>query len=158
MSGTVTCFDEQGQPVAIAREALQFSPAAYGILLESDRVLLQRHGGTGLWLPPGGRIESGQTPEQTLRAYFLSTTMLIPSVGPLLAVEKRYRADDIGQGWRLVLLYYEVQRPPTGVISLGAGSSEEWVEWVALQELTREQMLFGFRAVQVAQQRRRTSS
>lgn len=40
---------------------------ATGFIVSSGKVLLVRHRKLGLWLPVGGHIEAGETPEEALR-------------------------------------------------------------------------------------------
>ncbi len=40
---------------------------ATGFLVRNEKVLLVKHRKLGLWLPVGGHIEAGETPEQALR-------------------------------------------------------------------------------------------
>lgn len=145
-SGVTYCVDEEGALVAVPAEQVTFRPAAYGILIDSQRIVLERRGPGNLWRPPGDRIAHGQTPSQVLQARFRAATGFVPVRGPLLLLEELHRVDEEGQAWHLAVMYYALGRPAGGVATMG----DEGPQWVRLDELTPEKMLFGYRAVDAA--------
>lgn len=149
----VYCCDLHGRlhPVPLAK--LKFSLAAYGILIENNRVLLQVEPQTTLFYPPGGLFVPEQPPRQALRQHCYATTSISPTVQTLLLVRDEYRLDERGQAWRLSVSYYTLQRPPNGRSNLIDFDTAAKPEWIALAGLTRERMLFGYEAVQLARQR-----
>ncbi len=163
MSGGVTyCVDEEGELTAVPAEQVTFRPAVYGILIDNGRVVLERRGPKNLWRPPGGQLACGQTPAQVLQARFQASTGFAPVPGPLLLLEEQHRVDDEGQAWHLVAMYYALRRPAgsvammddkasRGEASHGEISHREGAQWVPLDELRPEAMLFGYRAVDAAQ-------
>lgn len=48
-----------------------------GVVVENGKVLLRYHPKLGKWLPPGGHIQPGETPDETLRREFLEETGLV---------------------------------------------------------------------------------
>ena len=66
----IYCCDVSGNLIAVPRSQVSFSPAAYGILIENHRVLLQVEPKSTLYHPPGGRIAAEQTTAQALRQTF----------------------------------------------------------------------------------------
>ena len=164
MSGGVTyCVDEEGELIAVPAEQVPFRPAVYGILIDNGRVILERRGPKNLWRPLGDRLACGQTPAQVLQARFRASTGFVPMPGPLLLLEEQHRVDDEGQAWHLVAMYYALRRPAGSVAmammgdkasqregSQGEVSPGEGSQWVPLEELTPEMMLFGYRAIDAA--------
>ena len=145
-SGVIDCVDEEGKLVAVPAEQVTFRLAVYGILIDSQRVVLERRPPRNLWRPPGDRLAYGQTPTQLLHARFRAATGFTPERGHLLLLEEQHRVDGEGEAWHLVVMYYALRRPPGGVATMG----DEGPRWVPLDELTPEQMLFGYRAVEAA--------
>lgn len=141
------CYDDDGRAYLVAAESLQFSPAVYGIFIENNRILLLRQAGAGLYTPPGLLLPDHEQPGQAIRRYFRRLTGMTPVLGSLLLVEEQYRWVT-GQGWRLAVMYYALQRPFTATIHLNpetaTGAAPEWVDLIDLQ---RRQFQFGFKAV-----------
>lgn len=150
--GTIYCYDAWGKAVPISAQSIQFRPAVYGIFIEHDQVLLQRHPETNLWQPPGGVLQKHETPLQAVKYYFRQVSTAAPVVGPLLFVEDQYRLEE-GQAWHLSVLYYALDRPPLTAASFVDLDTAVQAQWVGLGHLQREQMQFGYEAVQAGQLR-----
>ncbi|MDX1687558.1 MAG: NUDIX domain-containing protein [Candidatus Promineifilaceae bacterium] len=152
MSGGVTyCVDEEGELIAVPTEQVTFRPAVYGILIDNGRVILKRRGPKNLWRPLGGRLACGQTPAQVLQARFRASTGFVPVPGPMLLLEEQHRVDEEGKAWHLVAMYYALRRPAGSVAMMNDRASQgEGSQWVPLEELTAEAMLFGYQAVDAA--------
>ncbi len=149
----ICCYDVMGKAVMVAPEAITFRPAVYGIFIENQQIILLKHSTTSLWYPPGRILESHEIPSQIVRYEFRGYTDMLPTLGPLLFVEDQYRMDENGRSWHLSVLYYTLSRASTS-ISVGMNFKETAVyEWVPLSSLTREQMLFGYEAIQAGQLR-----
>src|SRR6478672_5124319 len=58
MSKTVTCVDLEGKEHEIPVSALQWRPAAYGIVVHQDKILLSKQ--FGRYDLPGGGLELGE--------------------------------------------------------------------------------------------------
>jgi ADP-ribose pyrophosphatase YjhB (NUDIX family) len=144
----IRCYDDAGQAHPVAAEALQFSPAVYGIFIENNaRVLLLSQPRSALYAPPGLLLAKDEQPTQAIRHYFRRLAGISPILGSLLLVEEQYRWLD-GQGWRVAALYYGIKRPFSASIHLqpdtATGTVPEWVDLAALQ---RQQFQFGYKAI-----------
>ena len=153
MRTTILCYDQNGLSAAIAEEQITFSPAAYGILIENNQLLLQRHPVTDLWRLPGGVLAAQETPGQAVRRHFRAVTGMTPLLGPLLHVEEQYWLEGEGQGRHLSVLYYALERPTALVAGLINFDHPERPEWIALDALDRSQLQFGYEAIQAARLR-----
>jgi 8-oxo-dGTP diphosphatase len=150
----IHCYDGQGNEVAVPSEAVVFRPAAYGILIENEQVLLTRQSDTGLWQPPGTILETQETPTQALKQYFRRVAGLSPIIGPLIFVEDLYRITEGGQAWHLSVLYYALDRPPYSSLTL-VKKEQVQAEWLPLARLERSLLQFGYDALQAARLRLR---
>lgn len=145
----VWCQDDAGRLVPVAADALSHRPAAYGLFLEQERVLLQAHPETGLLAPPGVIVESEESPQQALLACFRRLTGLTLRNSPLLHTQEQYRLDDHGRAWRLTALYFRLERPPlTQSMPVEVEVAPELI-WVPLKDLTPERLQFGSQAVRL---------
>lgn len=153
MTTTILCYDENGRSAAIVQDRLTFSPAAYGILIENEQVLLQRHPVTELWRLPGGVLVAQETPSQAVRRHFRTVTGMTPLLGPLLYVEEQYRLEGEDEGLHLSILYYALERPAPGVAGLISFDHPQRPEWVSLDSLDRSQLQFGYEAIQAGRLR-----
>ncbi len=150
----ITCYDREGTAQPVPIEEIGFRPAVYGIFIENDQVFLLRHPETGLLYPPGEILAEDEPPSQLIRRYFRKLTGLVLQLGPLVFVEDQYVIDDEGQAWQLSLLYYALERPTITLAPTMAEVDEyEQPEWAPLDNLRREQMQFGYEAIQAARLR-----
>jgi ADP-ribose pyrophosphatase YjhB (NUDIX family) len=141
---TILCHDVEGHTIPVASEAVIFRPAVYGILIEHNQVLLQKHPDTALWQPPGAVLLENETPAQTIRHAFRQLTGMSPRLGPMLFVEEQYVIDGEQRAWHFGVVYYALERPSTATTLAQSNK----IEWVALDSLQRQQMQFGYEAVQ----------
>lgn len=148
---TIICYDREGKAQSFASEEIGFRPAVYGIFIENDQVFLLKHPETNLFYPPGEVLVEDKPPTQVVRQQFRKLTGLVLQLGPLIFVEDRYVVDDEGEAWQLSLLYYALERP---IITMAPTMAEvddyEQPEWIPLDSLQREQMQFGYEAIQAA--------
>ena len=149
----VTCYDSNGNAISVSSENMTFRPAVYGIFIEHQQVLLTRHAQTGLFQPPGGILQSLETPTQAVRHHFRDVTGMTPRLGPLLLVEDQFIVDDAQQAWHLSTLYYALDRPEATVASLTEIESSSQPEWVTLATLQRDQLQLGFEAIEAGRLR-----
>lgn len=149
-SELVLCGDMYGQLVGVPRSEVAFRPAAYGLLIENGRVLLQKHPTTDLLHPPGGMVLAEETISETLRQHFRAATGITPQLGALLMVEQAWRVDRSQQGWSLGVMYYELERPSSGRASVVNFENPARPNWYAIADVAREQMQFGFEAFELA--------
>lgn len=141
---TIICYDIQGNGIPVAPEALLFRPAVYGLFIENNQILLVRQAETGLWHPPGVVLSNNETPAQAVRQSFRKMTGMTPALGPLLFVEDQFFLDAERKAWHFSVMYYGLQRPSAAATL----SESDEVAWVSLANLRREQMQFGYEAIQ----------
>lgn len=142
----VYCFDEQGNTVMVAADLLRPVPAAYGVLIEHGQVLLVQRPQTTLWQPPGGLLAQDELPESLLRQQVRQVLGVVPEVGDLLHVEAQNRVDAQGQPWRVAALYYALSRPEQPS-AIRVDTADTAVEWIALADLRRDMLNFGYEAI-----------
>ena len=147
---TIQCYDEDGRAVSVAPTAITFRPAVYGIFIENEAVLLHHHPRTERWQPPGGILGDTETPFQAVRHHFRNLTGITPLLGPLLYSEERYVLDHERCAWHLSHLYYALDRPPLTASTPAELRGEQAYHFVPLATLRRQDMQFGYDAVQAA--------
>lgn len=116
---------------------------SYGILIQDGKVLLtQNHSGPyqGLWGLPGGGIEFGESPEDTLQREFLEETGLsITNIHPLRVIttcgssgsdEGSYHFHHICHVYRILVW----EKRPEHI-------AEEQMQWVALDSISYDQLI-----------------
>lgn len=155
----IYCTNDRGQIVSVAPGALQYHPAAYGILIDDlAQVLLLQQAQTGLWYPPGGVLAPEQTPHDAVRYLFRQATGITPQIVSLVYVEDRYLADEAGQAFHLSALYYRLQKSALTAVSPGDGSPETAAfRWLTIHDLQPSHFLFGWEAVRAARLHQTTS-
>lgn len=149
------CYNWQGEVVAVAADALKSRPAVHGVFIENGRVLLLHHSPTNLYYLPGGMVDSHERPSDALRHFFRQVTGIMPMLGTLLYTEERFFVDEAERPWQLMAMYYALQRPSTLIATLPEWESDLRSEFVPLETLKRQQLLFGYDAIQAARQRAR---
>jgi ADP-ribose pyrophosphatase YjhB (NUDIX family) len=152
---TILCADPHGLMVPVSEKNITFRPVVYGILIENNQILLQRNAVSFLWQPPGGTVLAGETPKQALRQHVRLATGIIPQIGTTLLVESTYRIDNQEQAWHDSILYYNLARPTVGFAGLIDFDNVDRPEWVSVNQLRREQMQFGFNAIEAGKTRLR---
>jgi 8-oxo-dGTP diphosphatase len=124
--------------------------AAYGLAIRCDHVLLSKivrsvRGGVGQWMIPGGGVEHGEHPAETIVREFLEETGLMVTIGELLYVGSDRRTVPLKAGMDVVDLHTVFTvHAVTGVVgemraeqdgSMGAPA------WVAISDLARTPLL-----------------
>ncbi|NJN55484.1 MAG: hypothetical protein HC804_12460 [Anaerolineae bacterium] len=90
-------------------------------------------------------LAENETPTQAIRHAFRRLTGMTPRVGVMLYVEDHYVMEEGERhAWQLAVVYYALERPSTAATI----SETSKTEWVALPDLQRQQMQFGYEAVQ----------
>ena len=145
----VLCFDVAGEAHTIPADQLKFKPAVFGLFVEHDQILLQPNPITNLLHPPGQLLTNTQHPSQAIQYEFREVIGIMPDVGPLLFIEDQYRMDEAGTAWKLSVLYYMIERPKLE-LSFGTLEIAPTVQWHPLDTLTRDQMQFGYEAIEAA--------
>jgi ADP-ribose pyrophosphatase YjhB (NUDIX family) len=146
----IICYDVYGNAVPVASESITFRPAVYGIFVENSQVLLQQQPQTNLWHPPGIVMAASDTPTQVIRHYFRQLTGLTPVIGSLLFVEDQFFLDEERRAWKLSALYYALQRPLNSATVLTESEKSTQTSWIPLADLQREQIQFGYEAIQAS--------
>ncbi|GAB4155783.1 MAG: hypothetical protein Fur0021_23500 [Candidatus Promineifilaceae bacterium] len=142
-------FDSWGKLQQAPPTTVLFRPAAYGILIENNQILLQRQPETGAWTLPGGIVPAAETPTQTVRQAVQLAAGFVPEVGPLLFVETLHRLED-NAAWRLAALYFHLSRPKLTYAMVDFDTPTR-PEWISLNTLLREQLQSGYDAIRAAQ-------
>lgn len=146
-------YNWQGEAVMIAAEGLKARPAVYGVFIENGRVLLRHHPPTNLYCLPGGIVEAHERIADALRHFFRQVTGIMPVVSGLLYAEERFYVDEAECAWQLTTMYYALKRPSTLITALPEWEEESRAEFVPLEAITREQLLFGYDAIQAGRHR-----
>lgn len=97
---------EAQETLSIHLEGGVFNYRVVGVLLNSDRVLLQRAESDPFWVLPGGRGEFGEASDATIRREFFEEIGLKVRVGRLLWVVENFF--DLRQPYHEIAFYYEV--------------------------------------------------
>lgn len=147
----IYCTNDRGQVVAVAPDALQASPAVYGIMIdEYEQVLLLPHEPTELWRPPGGLLTPQQTPQNAVRHFFRQVTGMTAQVLSLIYVEDQYRIVEEGQAYRLSMMYYALRKSTFTAVSLDPNGETAAARWLPIAELQPANLLFGWEAIRAA--------
>ena len=113
--------------------------AAYGLVRDADeRLLLARAAPSltlrGRWFLPGGGVQHGENPPDSLRREIEEESGLKVSVGPLLDVLSDVRTIPDGTSLHTVRLVYEVESWE-GTLRPEADGTTDAVEWFTLDEV-----------------------
>jgi ADP-ribose pyrophosphatase YjhB (NUDIX family) len=150
---TILCADPHGLMIPVAEDDILFRPVVYGILIENNQILLQRNPVSFLWQPPGGVVLDGETPKQALRQHVRLATGIIPQIETTLFIESSYRVDSEECAWHDSMLYFSLRRSMVGFAGLVDFDNVVRPEWVSVNQLRREQMQFGFDAIEAGRTR-----
>lgn len=63
----VECVSPFGEKINVSKERLIYRPAAYGIIVHDGKLLVSTMKCTGRLVLPGGKIEAGESAEDTLK-------------------------------------------------------------------------------------------
>ena len=113
--------------------------AAYGLVRDTDgRLLLARAAPSltlrGRWFLPGGGVQHGENPPDSLRREIKEESGLKVSVGPLFEVLSDVRTIPDGTSLHTVRLVYEVESWE-GTLRPEADGTTDAVEWFTLDEV-----------------------
>ncbi|MFF8614120.1 NUDIX hydrolase [Streptomyces sp. NPDC015350] len=119
--------------------------SAYAVAVTEDRLLLTQLSDSspvflpGLWHLPGGGIDPGEQPEQTLARELYEETGLELREARLVDA-RSYTAHRLGVHWHLVGLFYRVELAPGALAVTKADDSTSAVAWLPLADLARPQL------------------
>ena len=149
---TIICYDVAGNAVPVNPDAITFRPAVYGIFIENRQILLLKHPENSLLSPPGQILADNQVPAQAIRHYLRNVTGITPTLGPLIFLEDLYQIDAQERAWHLSAMYYALTRPrmtsPALLADLPGSAENADSLWLPLADLKREQLAFGYEAIQ----------
>jgi ADP-ribose pyrophosphatase YjhB (NUDIX family) len=154
---TTVCYDPNGQPMVVTTQALMFSPAAYGIFVENNDVLLLRDTKTDLFVWPGAILQVGERPLQVVSRMYHLLTGVVPVVESLACMEDLYQVDGSGQAWHLSAMFYWLERPSATSLALTVVDSAFLPQMIPVVSIQRSQLQFGYQALQVARQHLKTA-
>lgn len=109
----------------------------YGVCLDSGHVLLtqlwDRDPAPGRWTLPGGGMEFGEEPRETLVREFYEETGLIPEVGPVVDVLAFLPRPD----FHVIQIVYEVEArgEPRVIEENGSTVDARWVATATLDDI-----------------------
>ena len=141
-TGTSERLEIDGRPKDSGRPGRHFTVAIF--VVDKGRVVLMKHPKTGLWLPPGGHVEPGETPDQTAVREVLEETglsiELLGEKGPDCGVTPLIRPlgiqlEPIGSSHEHIDLIYVALAK--GNPRLRAEKGTEGLGWYSVEEAMR---------------------
>lgn len=154
---TIVCYDPHGLPVPVAADALVFSPAAYGIFVENNEILLLQNAQTGWLTWPGAVLQVGERPYQVVSRTYHLLTGIVPVVGPLVFMEDVYQVDGDGRARHIPAMFYWLERPPATSFSLTAIDANYTPQMLPVDYVQRSHLQFGYQALQAGLRRLNTA-
>ncbi|MBP0452804.1 NUDIX domain-containing protein [Kitasatospora sp. RG8] len=122
-------------------EQIRSRVSAYAIATSERRLLLTRLSDAspvflpGLWHLPGGGIDPGEQPQETLARELHEETGLELRSARLVDA-RSYSAHRLGVHWHLVGLFYRVELKPGRPVVTEVGGSTSGARWMPLSGLT----------------------
>jgi ADP-ribose pyrophosphatase YjhB (NUDIX family) len=113
----------------------------YGLAIRDHQILLTRisdlvPGGVGKWTLPGGGMDWGETPDETLRREMIEETGLSPAIGPIFDIHAVDATEGATQ-WHLLRAVYRVEVEPHEPRVTETGGSVDLAAWQSLDDLGR---------------------
>lgn len=116
--------------------------AAYGILRRPNAVLMVRIGPSskddqGRWMLPGGKVEHGEHPRETVVREFKEETGYDVEAGPLLDLDAEHRLLSKGIDFHAIFALYEVEMKGGDLTYIGHGGvdASAWISFAELADL-----------------------
>ncbi|AUY52525.1 NUDIX domain-containing protein [Streptomyces sp. CB01881] len=113
--------------------------ASYGILRRPDAVLMVRIGPSskddhGRWMLPGGKVEHGEHPRDTVVREFKEETGFDVAAGRLLDLDAEHRLLSIGIDFHAVFALYEIE-VTGGELTHGGHGGVDASAWIPFSDL-----------------------
>lgn len=154
----ITCRDIDKNEFEIEADKLIFRPSVYGVLIESNKILLSRQwDGYDM---PGGGIEIHETIEEGLKREFIEETgieveLLQPFHCETSFFNPSHSAKHKHEYWNSLLIYYLVKKVG-GEISKDNFDEEEkdyadMAEWISLDGINKLKFINSVNSVKIIQ-------
>ena len=132
-----------GKFVLVSAEKFTKRIGVYGLLLNNDSILMQRHPELNVFGLPGGEVENIETLNQALRREFLEETGLTVSVKNLLTVtDEFFSVSDIH--YHSFNIFYYVKLQGGKILTNGNGDDTAEVKFIPLKDLGPEKTQWAF--------------
>jgi 8-oxo-dGTP pyrophosphatase MutT (NUDIX family) len=135
----VTCVDFYGNEHVVDAGELIDRMSAYGICIANNAVLLIKDPRSLRWELPGGGMEKGETPEQSLTREFIEETGAAP-VGSVTFIKKweEHFFDVVSQqAWHSKRMFYRVEAIDgrKKLLARGNGEDSTKAEFIPIEKL-----------------------
>ena len=112
----VICKNLDGEEIEVDAEQLSFRPAAYGLLIEDNKILLSPHWDGHIF--PGGALDIGETLEEGLKREFAEETGLQVETISLVDCKESFFELPSDRGYVHSFLFYFLCRRVGGELSI----------------------------------------
>ena len=96
--------------IDVATDELHFRVSVYGLLEENEQILVQRSSKSKQFSLPGGKIEKGETIENSLVREFEEETGLQVQTVKLRYVKEDFVKFEDNESYHSILIFYDVKR------------------------------------------------
>jgi mutator protein MutT len=137
----VECITHYGKTKLLPREKLTFRPSVYGIIVNTENVLLLNTTHTGTYSLPGGGIEIGETIEEALKREVKEETGLEIEIVSFYRFEEQFFYYDPADIAFHSFLFFYVCRPKTIEIDHDLEINDDSVDlprWIRIDELEEQ--------------------
>jgi 8-oxo-dGTP diphosphatase len=152
MKKSVICHDIKGEKYEVLTEELNFRPAAYGIIIKDDKILLCRiFDGYDF---PGGGIKKGENIEESLKREIYEETGITTQPDKIItATEDFFISIESKRKLHSILLYY-LCKNPEGNISTDFFDNDEKktmkeAEWIDLKDIKNIKFINGIDSIKL---------
>ena len=142
---TVICKNERGDSVECRKDALEFRPSAYGVVIKDGAVLLSpQWDGYDF---PGGAVEKGETLEEALVREIKEETGITAAKGDLLFMTEQFFVHPVSKKCFHAILFYYKCEYVSGELSTVNFTEEESsyikpAEWVPLEKMDNAMKMY----------------
>ena len=143
----VECTTIHGLKKLVPKEKISIRPAAYGIVIYEDKILLLRTKSTGKYWLPGGALELGEKLEEALKREIREEAGIeVTDVKFLNFSELFFYYDPLDLAFQSLSFFYTCVPNKLDLLADGLADPEEESEkprWVVRSSLTRDQIQVG---------------